>query len=124
MLRALAESVRRREELLAQFVESLAKTEPRSTVVLFGSRAVGRHAPHSDFDIAVILEQVGDAASIAEALRRLRPRGLPLDLVVLGIEDLADPIIRSMLKGCVVLYNGLALGRELAKLGCRPVQRA
>ena len=116
MLRWLARALREADRALRLFAERVAERYPRSTIVLFGSRARGDHLPHSDYDVAVILEAVGDRVGAVEELRRLRPRGLPLDLVVLEVGDLGDPIVEKMLEGCRVLYDGLGLAE---KLPCR-----
>ncbi|WP_162008552.1 hypothetical protein [Vulcanisaeta thermophila] len=43
----------------------------------------------------------------------LRPEGLFLDLVVLSVEDLDDPLVRDMLRDCRVLYDGLNIRDKL-----------
>jgi len=75
--------------------------------VLFGSRARGAHLPYSDYDIAVILRRVDNKFSTIEELRRLKPRGLPLDLLVIRVNELSDPLILGMFKKSRVLYDGL-----------------
>ncbi len=88
---------------------------PESTIVLFGSRARGDYLPNSDYDVAVILRQVSDVHSELLRLRSLKPEGLFLDLTILSIDDLDDPVIKEMLKGCKLLYDGLGINN---KLGC------
>ncbi len=107
LLKYLAEKKRISEKLLREYVDKLRSTIPRSTILLFGSRARGEQVPYSDYDIAVILENVEDRIKIVENLRRLKPRGLNLDLIVLSVSDLEDPIIREMLKNSIKLHNGL-----------------
>ena len=55
-------------------------------------------------------------------IRGLKPGGLSLDLLVLSVDDLSDPVIREVLKGCVILYDGLDLRDPLLGLGCRLMQ--
>ena len=98
-----------RDEYLEVFVRRVAERYPRSTIVLFGSRARGDSLPYSDYDVAVILEGVGDRVRVAEEVARLKPPELPLDLVILEPGDLEDPIIGRMLEGCRTLYDGLGL---------------
>ena len=107
LLKYLAEKKRISEKLLREYVDKLRSTIPRSTILLFGSRARGEQVPYSDYDIAVILEKVEDSIKIVENLRKLKPRGLNLDLIVLSVSDLEDPIIREMLKNSIKLHNGL-----------------
>ncbi|WP_243678862.1 hypothetical protein [Vulcanisaeta distributa] len=48
-------------------------------------------------------------------LRSLKPEGLFLDLLVLSVDDVDDPVIKEMLRGCRLLYDGLGMG---SSLGC------
>jgi len=114
LLRARRERVRGWSELLALYVERIKSLYPKSQIVLFGSRARGDELPYSDFDIAVILDEPGDKLRLTEELRKLKPRGLPLDLLVLNSEELKDPLVACMLKGGRTLYDGL----RAARLGC------
>lgn len=63
----------------------------------------GGWGPWSDYDIAVFLERVGDRLAAVEEIRSLKPRGLPLDLVVFQVDELSDPLVRGMVKECKVL---------------------
>lgn len=117
MLRALAKRVRDGGARLMEYVDALSRAYPSATIVLFGSRARGTHLPSSDFDVAIISNGYIDPVEA----RRLKPRGLPLDLVTLTVDDLNDPIIRSMLSNCVVLRDGLGISDLLiGELRCRP----
>jgi hypothetical protein len=78
--------------------------------------------PYSDYDVAVVFRKVTDERELMLRIRSLKPGGLPLDLLVLGVDDLSDPVIREMLKGCVILYDGLDLRDLLTGLGCRLMQ--
>ena len=79
------------------------------TLVLFGSRAEGVHRESSDFDLAVILPLVTDPLELTCKLYQLRPRGLPIDLLVLDVSELEDPIVKKMLTKSIVIYDGLKL---------------
>ena len=107
LLKYLVKKQRTRNNLLHKYIERLKKNKPRSTIILFGSRAEGKQLPYSDYDIAIILEQVDDKLKTVEELRRLKPRGLDLDLVVFSLEELDDPLVKSMLENASILYNGL-----------------
>ncbi|PCN49872.1 DNA polymerase subunit beta [Candidatus Geothermarchaeota archaeon ex4572_27] len=109
LLRSSMDKVKRGPKLLEEYVGRIVGRYPRSTIMLFGSRALERHLPHSDYDVAVVLEEVGDKLSVVEELRRLKPRGLPLDLIVLQVDELSDPLTSKMLEGSKVLYDGLSL---------------
>ncbi len=93
-------------------MKRLSQEVPKSTILLFGSRARGDSLPYSDYDIAVILEHVDDKVKVVERLRRLKPKGLSLDLIVVSIDELNDPIIKEMLRDSKVLYDGLGLSKQ------------
>ncbi|MCD6358083.1 MAG: nucleotidyltransferase domain-containing protein [Thermoproteales archaeon] len=112
LLRARRERVRRWGELLALYVERIKALYPRSRIMLFGYRARGDELSYSDFDVAVILDEPGDRLSLTEELRKLKPRGLPLDLLVLSSEELNDSLVAHMLEGGRVLYDGLRAARR------------
>ncbi len=47
----------------------------------------------------------------------MKPEGLFLDLLVLSVDDVDDPVIKEMLRGgCRLLYDGLGMG---SRLGCK-----
>ncbi len=97
------------EQLLIEYIERIKRNYPRSTIILFGSRAKGRQLPYSDYDIAVVLENIDDKLEMTIKLRRLKPHGLDLDLVVLDKRELEDPMIKAMLGEKRILYDGLSI---------------
>lgn len=119
LLRILSSNISRGSELLSEYVARISKSYPMSTVLLFGSRARGDYLPYSDYDVAVVMNDASDERDVMTKIRGLKPEGLPLDLTLLSISDLNDQVIRDMLRGCIVLYDGLGIGNELTKLGCR-----
>ncbi|MFP3281083.1 MAG: nucleotidyltransferase domain-containing protein [Vulcanisaeta sp.] len=122
LLRILGESISKGDELLRGFASRVSSEYPSSTIVLFGSRARGDYMPYSDYDVAVVFRKVPDERELMLRIRGLKPGGLSLDLLVLSVDDLSDPVIREMLKGCVILYDGLDLRDSLLGLGCRLMQ--
>jgi predicted nucleotidyltransferase len=118
----LGESISKGDELLRGFASRVSSEYPSSTIVLFGSRARGDYMPYSDYDVAVVFRKVTDERELMLRIRGLKPGGLSLDLLVLSVDDLSDPVIREMLKGCVILYDGLDLRNSLLGLGCRLMQ--
>ena len=97
----------RGEDLLAEYVNRLARAYPRSTIVLFGSRARGDNLPYSDYDIAIILpdEECGDKLEETIRARRLKPRGISVDVLVLCASELdEDPLVKQMLRDAKTLY--------------------
>ena len=112
-MRRLAKKRVETEKLLSEYVKRISRELPKSTIVLFGSRARGNHLPYSDYDIAVVLEHVDDKIGVIEKLRRLKPRGISVDLVVFSLEELEDPIVREMLREGKVLYDGLGVSERI-----------
>jgi len=117
LLRYLARRQLAKEELFQNYIKLLIRKISRSTILIFGSRARGDFVPYSDYDVAVILTFINDKLELIEKLRRLKPKGLDLDLIVLSINDLRDPIVKSMLSDSKILYDGLGLKSELRHLG-------
>jgi len=114
LLKHLAENISKSEELLQEFVERVRLAYPRSAIILVGSRARGDHLPYSDYDVVVVLEHVDDKLRLIEELRKLKPRGLSLDLIVVSLEEIrTDPIIKQMLATRRVLYDGLGIEKLL-----------
>ncbi len=109
LLKSRARKIRERRKLLYSYVDNISSSYPKSTIVLFGSRARGDFLPYSDYDIAVILEKIEDKFAAIEKLRRIKPLGLPLDLLVIQVDELSDPLVSKMLEKSIVLYDGLGL---------------
>ncbi len=97
------------ERAFMEFVDAIKSKFPRCAVLLFGSRATGRHRPSSDFDLIVILEGRFDEAEMAAELLKLKPGGLPVDLIVLSRMDLVRKDVRLLLRNSVLIYDGLGL---------------
>lgn len=108
-LRSRAELLRQQDQLLEEFVKRVVERLSPCAVLLFGSRARGDHMPYSDFDVAVIVGSAGDKLPLLEELRALKPRGFSLDLVILELEELNDPLVRAMLKGSLILHDSLGV---------------
>jgi len=109
------------ERVFRQYTAVLRNLFPRSTLILFGSRARGDYAPYSDYDVMVVVPVVKGAEKlrIAEEVLKVKPRELAVDVLPVGVEELDDPIIRKMLsEGCVILHDGLGLINRLRGL-CR-----
>lgn len=107
LLRSLAKKKAKSEELLREYVHRLASAYPHAMVVLFGSRARGDHLPYSDYDIALVLpdEECQDRLEETLRARRLKPRGISVDLVIICDSELEDPLIKQMLSSSKVLYK-------------------
>ncbi len=109
-MRGEADRLKRQPLLFREFVERLKRQRSRSTILLFGSRARGEARAASDYDVAIILPNP-DPLEDAVWARRVRLKGLRVDIVVLDIRQLEDPVYAQMLDGAVVLHDGLNLFR-------------
>lgn len=104
------EGVRERHRLFESYVERIVGFfGGRVTLILFGSRARGDEMLSSDYDLAVVVEGEVDVLGLTEILVKMRPRGLPVDVVVFQKEELGDPLVTRMLTPCRMLYNGLGI---------------
>ncbi len=99
------------EKLLQCFVKRIISEYSETAILLFGSRAISTHMPYSDYDIAVIFEKVDDKISLIEKIRKLKPRGLSLDLIVFEKDELSDPLIAKMLEKAKILYDKLGINK-------------
>ena len=110
LLKRLAEKKRKRKQLLEEYVRLLSNMYPKSLILLFGSRSRGEELPYSDYDLAVVLEEINDYIEETHRMRLLKPRGISVDLLALTVRDLEDPLIFKMLQDAIPIYNGLNLG--------------
>lgn len=114
MIRRRRKEVSSYNELFDEFIDALRRRYPRCTIILFGSRAAGRHRASSDFDVMVVMEGTDEAeAEMAAKILRLRPRGIPIDLVVINKDSLSkDKEVKILLKDSKVIYDGLGILKE------------
>lgn len=76
------------DTLLDDIVCRILSVHPGARVVLFGSRATGRHRPDSDVDLVVVVPNLPEHEPRSARIRAaLRGVGVGLDLVVLTPEE-------------------------------------
>lgn len=92
-------------------VERIVTSLAPDKVILFGSYAYGNATPDSDLDLLVIMEtDLPPAERNRRVSRLLRPRHLPMDIVVKNPREMqkslqrVDPFIHEILERGVVLY--------------------
>ena len=93
------------EKFVNDAVSSLGK---KVTLILIGSRAGEDYESYSDFDLVVFYDSI-DEEKLFEVLNKLRPKGVPIDLITVHINAFDDPLIKKMLNGGKILHNGLNL---------------
>ncbi|MEM1632237.1 MAG: nucleotidyltransferase domain-containing protein [Thermofilum sp.] len=99
LLQEAAKRVAEWQEAFEQYVEEARRSGLVKELYLISSRARGEHLPSSDFDLLAVVSRGADPLEVAEKLRLLKKRSLPLDIVVLTEEELEDPIYSEMLRG-------------------------
>ncbi len=111
-MRRRRRSLAERPRLFASYLEALRNSlGDAASIILFGGRAaVGpwRDEPR-DYDLAIVVPDDVDPEEVEELARRLRPRGLPVDIIVLRLSQLRDPLIRQMLSRRLVLHDPLGV---------------
>lgn len=105
----LAERVRRYPEEFARCVSSIIQRYGGwVTLILFGSRAAGRHGASSDYDLIVVAPGYADYFDEAAELRGLC-RGVPVDIVLFASSEfVVDGVVAKMLENCAVIHDGLS----------------
>jgi predicted nucleotidyltransferase len=117
LLAKLREYMRSMDRVFESYVEELENLYPRSTIILYGSRARGDHLPYSDYDLLLVLEGVDDKIGEIVRARSIKPHILPLDLMVVDVEEVMDPIwLESLRQGYRILYDGLGLSHRLKQI--------
>lgn len=97
VLRRMSRNIAMREEMFMKFIDKVCKSGYVKEAFLVGSRARGDYSSISDFDLVVVVENV-DPIEVAEHLSMMRDEPVPVDIVVLGGDEINDPIYREMLK--------------------------
>lgn len=96
---------------ITSIVERIVASFAPEKIILFGSHAYGNVTPNSDLDLLVIMETDLPAAERTRKISRLlRPRHLPLDIVIRNPQEIqrslrrVDPFVHEILEKGVVLY--------------------
>jgi len=110
--RALAE----RPRVIREFLEELAQVlGDRASIIVFGGRAVvGIDSTEPrDLDLLIVISDNDDPGSIEELIYRLRPRDLPLDLIIARRSELQNSIAKQMLRTRIVVHDPLHVEETL-----------
>jgi len=101
------------DALIREIVSKIVKHFPPDKVILFGSRAWGEPTKESDLDILVVMDVGGSPIrKAAEISRIVRPRFLPIDIIVRTPDEIehgigiGDPFIKMIMNHGKVLYAG------------------
>jgi len=94
------------EKLFWKFIDRLiAEFEGEVSIVLFGSRGRGNNRESSDYDLLVVLRERVNENYLR--VLRLKPLTVPMDIIIVGLSELSNPVLRKMLEQSKVLYDGL-----------------
>ncbi|MET1128619.1 MAG: nucleotidyltransferase domain-containing protein [Thermoproteota archaeon] len=104
--RALSE----RPAVLKEFLEKLASAlGDKASIMVFGGRAVHgiETTEPRDLDILVVVEDGEDPSTVEELAYSLKPKTLPVDIIVARKRELKSPVVREMLRHRVVVHDPL-----------------
>jgi predicted nucleotidyltransferase len=107
---------------ITRIVKRIVAAFAPEKIILFGSHAYGNVTPDSDLDLLVIIKTDLPAAERTRKISRLlRPRHLPLDIVVRNPQEIqrslrrVDPFVHEILERGIVLYARSGCGRSSAR---------
>ncbi len=109
-------ALRERPKLFRKFIEKLIETlGSRASIIVFGGRArVGLDSDEPrDYDVLVVIKDNDDVEQIEELVHRLRPKGVPMDIIVVRKSELRSAIAKQMLRDRIVIHDPLEIGKEL-----------
>jgi len=109
---------RTKEEVFRRFVQELIRKKPRSTILLFGSRAKGGATPLSDYDLLMVVERPADIEAPSF-----------VQLFVIDVRDVEAEIRRfntlvidAVVEG-IVVDDGRGIYEEVRRLVRREIAR-
>ncbi len=108
--------LRERPKLFREFIEKLIETlGSRASIIVFGGRArVGLDSDEPrDYDLLIVVNDDEDPERIEELVHELRPRGLPMDVIVVRRSMLSNAVVKQMLRDRTVVHDPLEIGKEL-----------
>ena len=117
-LRFRAEVLRRRPDDLKDFLSKLVMVlGDRASVIVFGGRGSEETLYSSkprDLDVLIVVKGIS-TEEVDELIRKLRPRGLPVDALIVSYEEFnpCDPLIRDMLTKYLIIHDGLGISLEV-----------
>ena len=105
------EQILKYPEMFNDFVDKLINAyNGQITIILFGSRGRRTNKESSDFDIMIVLQK--KTLEDYKKIYQLKPTGLPADIVIVTPDELKDQVIKQMLVGSKIVYNGLNCFKE------------
>ncbi len=119
-LEARRRSLLNRPKLFREYISRLVRLlGGRASIIVFGGRSLaGIDSPEPrDYDILVVVPDDADVQRVEDEAYSVRPRGLPVDIVVVRVSDLSDPVVRQMLENSIIVHDPLGVGGLLETLG-------
>ena len=115
-LEARRRNLKARPRLFNQFIEKLRETlGDQASIILFGGRAtvgVDSDEPR-DYDILVIVDNDRNVEQVEETVYKLKPKRLPVDVIIATKNQLKNPITSQMLKNRKTLHDPLDIEQLL-----------
>ncbi len=119
-LRFRTEVLRRRPEDLRKFLSNLAEgLGDKASIIVFGGRG-SKETLYSteprDLDLLIVVKDM-NTEDVDNYVRKLRPRGLPVDVLIIKYEKFnpCDPLISSMLRKYLLIHDGLGIDSEIRR---------
>ena len=112
-LKGRVKTLRDRPKLIKSILDSIVDTFGNHvTIIVFGGRGCAEKLYSSeprDLDLLVITDL--DEHSLTEKIIKIKPRTLPLDLIVVNVKSFnrRDPLTEKMLSKSIVVYDGLKI---------------
>lgn len=119
-LEARRKALKERPRLFNRFLENLREAlGDRASIIVFGGRArAGLEADEPrDYDILVVVASEQEVGEVEETVYRLKPKKLPVDVIVATKNQLQNPIARQMLRNRKTLHDPLNVEQALRKKG-------
>ncbi len=109
-LRVRKRMLEERPRLFREFVKRIiGELGSNVSLILFGghARAGLDSVEPRDYDLLIVVKEAHEIERVEKIIYKLKPRGLPVDIIVVSLRDLDKTIIRQMLRHHIVLYDPL-----------------
>ncbi len=121
-LEARRRTLAERPRLFKVFVERLTEAlGEKASIIVFGGRVrTGLETVEPrDYDVLIVVGEGLEPKTVDELVDRLRPRGLPLDIIVARVTDIeCNPVVRRMLEESVALHDPLRVVERIRGSKC------
>ena len=107
-----------KEKVFKRFIQELIRRKPRSTLLLFGSRAKGEATPLSDYDLLMVVEEPTEI----EAPPFIQLSIIDVRELEVEIRRFNTLVVDAVIEG-IVLHDGLGIYEEMKRIVRREIAR-